>query len=184
MAADGPNNCGTAADDATVGTVAWTNPTNAQGAADNSDATCSLSIATSHYLKCTNFGFSMPTGATVDGVTVTFHRKGSSGSPADSTVKLVVGGSFVGNNKSAGATWPGTYEDKSFGGAADLWGATITPSDVNASNFGVGISATTGLIVVANVDSVSITVNYTILGSVAMWQRRSRQLVNVTDGLN
>jgi hypothetical protein len=69
---------GTMVDDATVGTVAWTNPTNA-GASDNSYATIGTSgrcgVFTGHYLKATNFGFSIPVGATITGILVEIERK-------------------------------------------------------------------------------------------------------------
>jgi len=66
---------GTLADDAAVGAVAWTNPGNA-ASSDNAYAVFSTSgVQQSHYLKATNFGFSIPAGATIDGVAVSIERK-------------------------------------------------------------------------------------------------------------
>lgn len=53
---------GTLADDAAVGTVAWSNPSNAASSND-SYATASGAGGTTHYLKATNFGFAIPAGA-------------------------------------------------------------------------------------------------------------------------
>lgn len=143
MASEGPNNPGTMADDAAVGTLAWSNPDNAKtsddayarrtndfwikdkyvkivksdasigaenkgdtvnawssteayysygGAADlwseawtpadinDVDFGVVLSIyggfgTESHYLKATNFGFTIPVGATINGILVEIERK-------------------------------------------------------------------------------------------------------------
>jgi hypothetical protein len=59
------------------------------------------------------------------------------------TVKLVKAGSIVGNNKASGSlSTSDTDTYTTFGGSSDLWGITLTPSDVNASNFGVVIGFT------------------------------------------
>ena len=85
---------GTIADDATVGTVAWTNPDNAK-VSDNVYATVSLiGIGISHYLKATNFGFSIPTGATINGILVEIEKKDISAAVSgghDEYVKIVKG---------------------------------------------------------------------------------------------
>lgn len=78
----GPNGTGTGADDASVGTITWSNPGNIT-ASDNTYATnltgCITSV--SHYLKATNFGFSVPAGATITGITVEIERKGTGPCP-------------------------------------------------------------------------------------------------------
>jgi hypothetical protein len=64
------------------------------------------------------------------------------GNTLDNSIKLIKGGTISGTDKSAGATWSVDVEETvSFGSTSDLWGITLTPTDVNASNFGVGISA-------------------------------------------
>ena len=60
------------------------------------------------------------------------------------SVKLVVGGSITGSNKSTGATLPGSDTYVSFGGSTDKWGLTPTASQINASNFGVVVGITVG----------------------------------------
>jgi len=65
---EGANSPGTMADDATVGTVAWSNPDRAKSLADGNATAVLSSLGVSHYLKATNFGFSIPTGATIDGI--------------------------------------------------------------------------------------------------------------------
>lgn len=55
------------------------------------------------------------------------------------SVKLVKGGTISGNEKATGAVTT-TDAYYTFGGAADLWGVTLTDTDVNASTFGVVVS--------------------------------------------
>jgi hypothetical protein len=50
-------------------------------------------------------------------------------------VYLIIEGSIVGNNKGTGSL-TGTNTYYSFGGATDKWGLSLTPSQINASNFG------------------------------------------------
>ena len=56
---------GTMANDNAVGTVAWVNPDNAK-ISNNAYATVNSAQSTSYYLKATNFGFSIPTGAPIN----------------------------------------------------------------------------------------------------------------------
>lgn len=160
---------GTMADDATIGTVSWINPNNAK-VSDNiyTTATNGAQVnATTHYLKATNFGFSVPTGATINGITAEFERKRESFTTAtDNEIKIVKSDGSIGTtNKSTGATWSGTEAYVSFGGVADLWGETWTSSDINDADFGVVISAIdkaspdSGQI---EVDHIRITVTYTV----------------------
>lgn len=164
MASAGPNTAGTGADDATVGTVAWTNPGNVT-ASDNVYATNSAAAnKTSHYLKATNFGFTIPAGATINGVVVEWEIKANNGNATDNSIKLVKGGTITGNDRVSG-TVPTTEAFVSYGGSTDLWGLTLTASDINASTFGAVYSfetATSGLSSIVSVDSCQITVYYTL----------------------
>jgi len=170
----GPSNAGTGADDPAVGTIAWTNPTNIQVAGTP------YAIATAvpsqggktHYLKGTNYGFAIPSGATIDGITVTIRRQSSGAlSPfiRDSEVKLVKGGTVQTTNKAVtGTDWAlaPAWGTATYGGAADLWGTTWTAADINAANFGVVLAAanpnpTAGRPRDATVDYMQITITYT-----------------------
>jgi hypothetical protein len=177
MASQGPLGVGTGADDSSTGVTAWSNPGNIT-ADDGTYATAAITsvgfqTAVTHFLKATNFGFSIPSGATIDGVVAVFNRKcvlsGTAicrDNSSQTAVKLVIGGSVTGNNKAGtNVDWSnGSDEDKSFGASNDLWGTTPTDSQVNASDFGVVISATQTVVggtSTAYVDYVSITVYYT-----------------------
>jgi hypothetical protein len=59
----------------------------------------------------------------------------------ENSVKLIKGGTISGDDKSTNATLPTSDTYVSYGGASDMWGLSLVPSDINASNFGVGFSA-------------------------------------------
>lgn len=196
MATAGPNAPGTMADDSAVGARTWSNPGNA-ASSNNTYATIAPAPGGadgSHYLKCTNFGFAVPSGATINGVTVSIERKmdNSSGNNQyvrDSVVSLVKGGTVSGANKAITATnWPATDTSLDYGGVADLWTLALTDTDVNASTFGVVLSTTerdrfaVGGIV-GYVDLITITIDYTAGGGggglsipVAMQSYRQRRV--------
>jgi hypothetical protein len=167
----GPNSGTVFANDGTVGTVDWQNPSNAE-TQDNQYASVSLTKAspTSHYLKATGFNFSVPAGATIEGIVVEVDRYGGSGASgghmiADNSIKLVKGGVIGGDDRSASAVWSAydidTYQ--SYGDSTDLWGLTWSLTDINSPGFGVVISAAKGNAndaQTAHVDHIRITVYY------------------------
>ncbi len=166
----GPTFPGTGADDATVGTVTWSTPS-AITASDDSRATATgLQNTTSHYLKATNFGFNIPSTATINGITVEWeHSMAGGGSQVikDNAVRIVQGGTIGTTDKSSVSTWPTSDAFASYGSAADLWGLTWAASDINATTFGAALSAkeTANFPGSAQVDSVRITVAYTTSAS-------------------
>jgi hypothetical protein len=178
MASSGPNAPGTLADDASVGTRLWQNPTNAASSNNIYSTVASAGVTTtSHYLSATNFGFSIPSGATIDGVVVEYERKANRANAleqvVDATVKLVIGGSVVGTNKNSATRWPTAEAFFTYGSSSDLWGNTITQSDVNSSNFGVVLNVTitnNGKLpsIVGSVDFVRMTIYYTTGASTAI----------------
>lgn len=169
MASQGPNNPGTRAS-IELGAVNWTNPDNAQ-TSNNLYATSTLEPGQfTDGLRCTNFGFTIPAGATIDGIKVEVERKqvqnDASWNIVDFSVLIVKGGSTTGSDKSLGDVWVTSDAYKTFGGTTDKWGTTWTATDINASNFGVQLRAGTDADFgfdtnTASVDHVRITVYYT-----------------------
>lgn len=166
MTTQGPNSPGTTVDDATVGNVAWTNPNNVQ----SNDAVYSTSTLVgpqfTHYLNATNFGFTIPTGTTINGITVESEMKKDAVDIRNLYAKIVKGGVIGTTNKATSNIneIPTTEAYETFGGSADLWGLTWTPADINASNFGFVISsqAQTGSSGTVYIDHIRITVTYTL----------------------
>lgn len=154
---------GTVADDATVGTIAWSNPGNAT-ATDSSAATAVLiGGGVSHYLKCTNFGFNgIPANNTIYGIKVDVVCKDNMAIMGDYSVKLVKHDGTLGSESLSLIAWPLAYGTRTYGGPTDLLGYTgVTADNINGNSvFGVVISVSVGLSDTAYIDSVSITIYY------------------------
>jgi hypothetical protein len=111
----------------------------------------------------------MPSG-TVNGVEANIERKASAAIPPnyvrDTAVKLVKGGTVSGDNKAdTSNNWPTSDGTKTYGGGSDLWGLTLSQSDINASNFGFVLEAHLYagpyVTITASVDTMYISVTYT-----------------------
>lgn len=96
------------------------------------------------YLYASNFGLSIPAGATIDGIEARIERYGQSGAIKDYRVSLVnsSGGVTTADKKNA-TNWassdPDTYVK--YGSPSDLWGETWSVSDINDADFGIVLSA-------------------------------------------
>ena len=163
---------GTMADDDTIGTSPWTDPDNAK-ISDDSDARALIStnVQLSHYLKATNFGFSIPVGATIDGIVVEIERQqlgAGAVTPQDNEVKIVKADASIGDeNKASANEWPLSDAIASYGAIDDLWSESWSAANINDSNFGVVLSIwdpdrSGGGPTVMDVDHIRITVYYTI----------------------
>lgn len=175
MPTQGPNSSSTVVNDASIGTLAWSTITNVTSS-DNTYARINTTgNGTANYIKCTDFGFSIPAGATIDGITVEVECRrfsGGSGTVEDDSIRLVKGGTIVGSDLGAGIAWPTADTYRTFGGATNLWGESWTDSDINASDFGVVFNAAlvdpASSSVIAFVDHIRITVDYTTASNNAL----------------
>jgi len=126
-----------------IGTRAWTSTDNAR-ISDNlyAQVTAMIPGEESNYLTATGFGFGVPANASIYGISVFIERSSLSGAGiVDDHVQIVKGGVVQPQDKFASGIWGTTDAVISYGGASDLWGQVWTPADVNASNFGVALSA-------------------------------------------
>lgn len=132
-------------------------------------ATSAISVTasgstSSQCLHATGFKFSIPTTATILGIQVSAVTYDSvSGAPVTFTAQLQSNGSGIGTSQSFSAS---TSRNRQVLGAWNsLWGATLTPAQINQSSFGVSLQAalntTTPESAKAYVDDVQITVFYT-----------------------
>ncbi len=160
VASAGPNTPATIGDDASLGTVAWSNPGNA-GASDDARAEAALAAnETSHALKGTNAGFAIPSNATVSGLKVQIEaRTGASVSPSLSA-RLVKAGSAVGTPAVTAMTGGSVDTVYTLGGSTELWGTTWTAAEVNAADFGVQVWAGASVAETIGVDAITLTVYY------------------------
>ncbi len=165
----GPNNAGTGSNvAASVGNVAWSNPGNIT-ASNNTRAIASLSgsgdAQFSQYLRASDLDFEIPTDATILGISVSIERN-SQNSIRDNDVRLLKNGVLTGNNKASSTEWGSTDASVAYGGSADLWGTTWTPTDINNVNFGVSLRAerfgSGGGTREARVDAITVTVTYSV----------------------
>jgi hypothetical protein len=164
VASQGPLSAGAGS---TSGSPLWTNPGNIT-ASDNVRAT-RVNIAagtTTGTLTSGTHGFSIPSGAAINGIVVEIERYGTGGNIADSSVRLTTGGTAVGDDKASASAWPLLASEAyaTYGGASDTWGRTWTDSEINATTFGVSLIAinTHGSNTRdAQVDHIRITVYYT-----------------------
>ena len=89
----GPNNPAAAIDDASIGTEVWNDPENVTSSDDLKAAVRVDDFEISHYIKATDFGFSIPSDAIIKGVIVEIERRVSSNTSGsivkDASVKLV-----------------------------------------------------------------------------------------------
>lgn len=174
MASQGPLSAGTGANMAGIGTLTWNNPGNVT---DSDDTRTSVVLGTngvSRWLKVTNFGFTLPVDAVVDGILVEIERSGATGATViDNSLKIVQAGSPAGTDHASGTLWQQTTDRvDSYGGSSDLWGLSWTAAQINAADFGVAISATNVVSGNARVDYVRITVYYTEANSPQQRQLR------------
>ncbi len=163
----GPFGGGAAVNNSDAGDAIWNTPDNVliDGGGTYSVSSLSAANTTTQYLHVTDFGFFVPDGATITGVEVSFdHIAGFGGGVLqDHTVQLIKGGTRSGDNKADTVTnWPSADTITVYGGASDMWSLTLTPADVNASNFGVAfrVQKTGGSKLVA-AQYVTVTVHFT-----------------------
>lgn len=170
MSSIGPLSPGTMASDSSIGNYAWSNPNNAEV----SDGVYAVGITapplSSNYLKATNFGFTIPVGAIINGIVVEVQLKGDNPSfQFDNSVRIVKGGTIKTTDKSSAAGYPISETYRTYGIFSDLWGETWQPSDINASSFGFAFSyknTSASSFLYTYVDHIRITVDYTALPTV------------------
>lgn len=149
-----------AASDGGGGDQSWTNVGNVL-ADDSSYAVCSLSAAqSSNLIAVDNFGFSIPSGATIAGIELTIVRD-ALGDIADDTIRVVDStGTVQGSDKASVSAWPGSFGSATYGGLADDWSAGLDSVDINSSPFGFRIACASVFGATARVQYVEASVYY------------------------
>ena len=150
---------GTIIDEAGVGTVVWSNPDNAK-VSDDAYATVVLASTDPHYLKATNFGFTIPVDATIIGIVFEVEAKTSTGA-IDGQVRSVKGGSvYVGYSVLVAINTSEDYNVYPPGDTENLWGQSWTPAEINDIGFGMALYTTWDLTGTVSVDHMRATVYY------------------------
>lgn len=120
-----------------AGDASWTSLANIYDGNDASYASCAPAANDySNRVEGNTFGASIPSGATVDGIEVSF-RASASGNGHDLVqVQLVIGGVAVGSNLHASTAWDFAETNLTFGGPTEKWGLTPVDTDLTPANFG------------------------------------------------
>lgn len=146
-----------------AGATAWTNPQYIT--ADDTNYT--TAAVPTDYLIASAFGFSIPTTATILGVTVKVNASETGTGSSNYIPQLISAATptLIGSAKSAVAVSGSTKVTSTNGGTADLWSATLTPAIVNDAGFGVAIWST-DTVNTLSVDWITIAVEYEDRGAI------------------
>lgn len=159
------NSPGTAANDTSVGNVGWNNFDFIKVSNDERANALVGTLGDSYYLKATNFGFTIPTGATINGIVVEWEKGVDGvGGVFDRHTRIVKADGTIGTTNRAITTnqWAAGDNYITSGGSTDLWGETWTAANINDADFGCVLSAFSDSEgVTALIDHVRITVYYT-----------------------
>lgn len=178
-----PQSPTSANNDITVGSVPWSNETNAFSSNDTrAEAGLLILGSNTNYLAVSGFGFSIPSNAIICGITVDIERRRTGlGTISDNEVRIIKGGNISGTNHALPDSWPGSDQTASYGGSGDLWGETWSAQDINSTNFGVAISASLFLLNIlstAEIDHIAVTVHYELLLPVHLSSFKADRLDN------
>jgi hypothetical protein len=172
--ASGPNSPTTAANVPFTGDYAFQNPSNVLSN-DNTLSTAaslaSLFNKQTDYLQVKNFGFNIPTAASICGIEAQVVRSATDidilligAWVKDHNVRIIKNNALAGSNMATTTEWPSSGATATYGGVNDLWGTTWSPAEVNSNNFGFSIAAEIktgiGLLPVVNIDYIGLTVYY------------------------
>ncbi|MEO9533248.1 MAG: T9SS type A sorting domain-containing protein [Crocinitomicaceae bacterium] len=157
---------GSFSNNSSVGAVAWSSTSNVSSD-DNIEATASALVLgdVSNYLLVQDFGFSIPSYATICGISATISKKGTGvlQSVEDFSIRLYSSDAFIGDNKAGSGNWPGSEISQTHGSSSDMWGTTLTYSEINSASFGIGIAVTLeGSIALptAEIDVIQLSISY------------------------
>ncbi|MCI0352275.1 MAG: hypothetical protein L0Z53_22890 [Acidobacteriales bacterium] len=136
-------------------------------AAASDNAYASATGSPTSTLSATNYGFTLPSDATVTGIELSIERHDVGffgGGFRDLLVSLIRAGIIEGANKATATQWPDSDEIATYGSSNDLWTLAFTAAQVNSSQFGAALRAESiggGFAISAHVDHMQLTVHYT-----------------------
>ncbi|HET6999342.1 MAG TPA: hypothetical protein VFI03_12225 [Solirubrobacterales bacterium] len=173
----------------------WSSPENIKSS-NNTYASAELSPlptgpTTSTVLSAKSFGYAIPETATILGIAAEVERAGTL-TPGigvrDLSIRLLKAGVETGTNKASSEGWPLADAYKPYGASNDLWGTTWTPTEINASGFGLSIMAKVVNTKIgggtAKVDHVRLTVYYAEAGDENRVCFATRSIELRTDGVH
>ena len=118
----------------------WSNPGNVNSSSQFADSFIDPSGESAPLLG-TNFGFTIPSGALIQGILFTFQKFGER-HVNNFIDDAAIGASPIGTaDRSQPGNWPLEPVQFTYGSSTDLWGASWTALDINGSGFGLSITA-------------------------------------------
>lgn len=143
----------------------WSEVTNAKCDDDESRAH-SAPLTRGQYtqvLKISNFGFSIPADARIEGIEVVLIRKADvADAIVDKAVQLMRDNVQVGADLRLSSRWDETWTAVYYGDGVEDWDHAWSVHEINSAGFGVAISAMNlGAIATPQVDEVLVTVHFT-----------------------
>jgi len=134
---------GTGANVTGIGTEAWSSPGNVT--ADDASGASGAAAAKDeqmNYLRGSNFGLSVPTGATIDGIEMRFQCFDNNTQSVINDARLYHPSAGNATDQEAGesSVFGQSWVDYDYGGATELHGETWTAANVNDSTFGAMMS--------------------------------------------
>jgi Secretion system C-terminal sorting domain len=148
-----------------------------------------------------HYGFSIPNGSTIGGVTASITRSASglsltigilsiTGTVQDNVVQLA-GTGAMSTNQASGAFWGGSSTTVTYGSSSNTWGVALTPAIVSNPSFGLNLSANLaggillgiGLLPGASVSAISLNITYippgTLPISLEQWSVTTQGSTNI-----
>ena len=169
MATQGPNYPSGASDGG--GSYAWSSPSNIL---TSNDVRASVSVPGPGYIESnklyiTGFGFSIPSGATIDGILAEWEVYADSTGPGGTyPIGLTKNGTTIAADSGASKSIASGPPDiaQSQGGATDKWtgggySGVWTDSEINASTFGLVLGIYGTAAVTVSFDFARLTIYYT-----------------------
>jgi MSHA biogenesis protein MshQ len=156
-------------DSSNGGTYAWGGLNNV-GAQDGVYASAGgYNSSVTEYLKCTGYGFSIPAGATINGITVGVWDYSAKTMSDQSMVLVKANANQTGASGTMDLATNTRFSNADslviYGGSTNLWGNTWTAADINSATFGAAFAAVRGPYTTTDtafVDYMPITVDYTL----------------------
>ncbi len=114
------------------------------------------------YLVVTNFGFSIPSGTVIYGITVYIERSDPSLHTTDYSIRIIKSGLIGGAERASGLSYPSSDAIQTYGGSNDLWGQTWSYKDITNEDFGIAVAVqrNSAGTMAGQIDNIRITVNY------------------------
>ncbi len=159
----GPSRPTTIGEDQSVGFESIINTSNLTDTDPETFVSASNNTSGTYYATTTGYGFSVPGGATINGVTADFFAWDTGIAGTMPQIRLIKGGVISGDTKSVDTvTLTTTHQTISVGGSSDLWGLSLSSADVNASDFGLAFTINQIAQGAARVGDLQLTVTYTV----------------------